>query len=206
MPDKGLYLIAGLGNPGQKYMNTRHNAGFMAVDHIAGVSAVSVNQKKFDSQWGRGTIAGVSCILMKPMAYMNRSGPPVQQLSNYFKIKSENILVIHDDIDLALGRVKIKEKGGDGGHKGIKSIIQSLGGGNFLRLRIGIGRGDEPVARQSDDRQPDVITHVLGRFKADEKEILDRIIQTSGEGIEFVLCEGVKKAMNKFNVKNLVVN
>jgi len=203
MPEKGLYLIAGLGNPGRKYMNTRHNAGFMVVDQLAGENAVSVNQKKFDCQWGRGTIAGVSCILMKPMAYMNRSGPPVQQLSTYFKIKSEKILVIHDDIDLALGRVKIKEKGGDGGHKGIKSIIQSLGGGEFLRLRIGIGRGGEPAERQPDVEPSDVIRHVLGRFKANEMEILDRMIQTSGKRVESILCEGVKKAMNKFNVKKI---
>ncbi len=176
------------------------------VDQLSEDGGIPVRQKKFNSLWGRGKIAGVSCILMKPMAYMNRSGPPVQQLSNYFKIKSEKILVIHDDIDLALGRVKIKEKGGDGGHKGINSIIHSLGRGDFLRLRIGIGRGDEPAARQSDVMQPDVIKHVLGRFRPDEKEILDRIIQTSGEGIESVLCDGVKKAMNKFNVKNLVIN
>ncbi len=201
MPHKDLYLIAGLGNPGRNYLNTRHNAGFMVVDHLADISAISVNKKKSDSLWGRGTIAGVACILMKPTAYMNRSGPPVQQLSGYFKIKSERIIVIHDDIDLALGRVKIKEKGGDGGHKGIKSIIHSLGGGDFLRLRVGIGRGDEPAERQSD-----VTKHVLGRFRPDEKKILDRIIQISGEGIESILCEGVKKAMNTFNVKNLVVN
>jgi len=208
MPHKGLYLIAGLGNPGRDYLNTRHNTGFMVVDQLAGDGAISVNQNKFDSQWGRGKIAGVSCILMKPMAYMNRSGPPVQRLSSYFKIKSENILVIHDDIDLALGRVKIKEKGGDGGHKGIKSIIQSLGGGEFLRLRIGIGRGDEHAERQSDARQlnfrqPDVSRHVLGRFRPDEQEILDRIIRISGEGVVTILCEGVKKAMNKFNVKKI---
>jgi PTH1 family peptidyl-tRNA hydrolase len=201
MPHKELYLIAGLGNPGRNYLNTRHNAGFMVVDHLAGISAVSVNKKKSDSLWGRGTIAGVACILMKPTDYMNRSGHPVQQMSGYFKIKSERIIVIHDDIDLALGRVKIKEKGGDGGHKGIKSIIHTLGGGDFLRLRVGIGRGGESAERQSDVRQFDVTKHVLGRFRQDEKKILDRIIQTSGEGIESILCEGVKKAMNTFNVK-----
>ncbi len=201
MSDKGLYLIAGLGNPGRNYLNTRHNAGFTVVDYLSEVGAISVNQKKFDSLWGRGTISGAACILMKPMAYMNRSGPPVQQLSSYFKIKSEKIIVIHDDIDLALGRVKIKEKGGDGGHKGINSIIHSLGGGDFLRLRIGIGRGDEPAERQSN-----ITKHVLGRFNPDEKDILYRIIQISGEGIEAILCEGVKKAMNKFNAKNFVVN
>ncbi len=208
MPHKGLYLIAGLGNPGRNYLNTRHNSGFMVIDQLADVGGVSVNQKKFNSQWGRGKIAGVSCILMKPMAYMNRSGPPVQQLSSYFKIKSENILIVHDDIDLTLGRIKIKEKGGDGGHKGINSIIHSLGGGDFLRIRIGIGRGDEPAERQSDARQsnvrqPDVSRHVLGRFRPDEKEILDRVIRISGEGVVSILCEGVKKAMNKFNVKKI---
>ena len=196
MPHKEPFLIVGLGNPGRNYQNTRHNCGFMVIDQLAREHDISVNQKKFDSQWGRGNIQGVACLLMKPMAYMNRSGPPVQQLAGYFRIKSDTILVIHDDIDLALGRVKIKEKGGDGGHKGIKSIIHSLGGGAFLRLRIGIGRGNLP-----EERQPDVVGHVLGRFRPDEKEILDRMIKSSGEGVVAILCEGVKKAQNKFNVK-----
>lgn len=200
MRQKGPYLIAGLGNPGREYQNTRHNSGFMAIDQLAVDNNIDVVQKKFNSLWGRGIIGGVSCILMKPMAYMNRSGPPVQQLANYFKIKSEKILVIHDDIDLALGRIKIKEKGGDGGHKGINSIIHSLGGGDFLRLRIGIGRGDPPG-----ERQPGVVDHVLGRFRPDEKEILHRMIQISGEGLVTILCEGVEKAMNKFNGKSVLL-
>ncbi len=190
------YLIAGLGNPGNKYENTRHNAGFMVIDRLADENHIAVNHKKFNSQWGKGAIAGVACILMKPMAYMNRSGEPVGRLAAYFKIKSGKILVIHDDIDLALGRIKIKEKGGDGGHKGIKSIIHSLGGGAFLRLRIGIGRGN-----RSTETPPDVVEHVLGKFRPDEQEILDRMIQISGEGVVAILCEGVEKARNKFNGK-----
>ncbi len=200
MLQDGPYLIAGLGNPGGKYEQTRHNAGFMVVDRLADENHIALNQKKFNSQWGKGVIASVSCILMKPMAYMNRSGDPVGRLAAYFKIKSGKILVLHDDIDLALGRIKIKEKGGDGGHKGIKSIIHSLGGGDFLRLRIGIGRGN-----RSTEGPPDVVDHVLGKFRPDEKEILDRMIQISGEGVVAILCEGVEKARNKFNAKTVTL-
>ena len=154
-----LRLVVGLGNPGKAYEDTRHNAGFMAADQIAQDFNISLNKTKFDTVFGRGWIGDVDLLLAKPMAFMNRSGPPLQKLAHYFRIPGEDMLVIHDDIDLAFGRLKIKEKGGHGGHNGLRSIMDAFGGGNFVRLRIGVGRSE---AGES------VTDHVLGRFSADK--------------------------------------
>ncbi|MBW2088340.1 MAG: aminoacyl-tRNA hydrolase [Deltaproteobacteria bacterium] len=119
MPQKRIRLVVGLGNPGNTYKNTRHNVGFMVVDQISEVFSIAFVKQKFDTIFARGSIDGVEVILAKPMAFMNRSGPQVQKIAGYYRILSEDMLVVHDDIDLAFGRIKIKEKGGDGGHKGV---------------------------------------------------------------------------------------
>ena len=129
MPQERLRLVVGLGNPGKSYGATRHNAGFMVLDEVADAYGIGFNHRKFEAVFGRGSINGVKVILAKPMAFMNRSGRPVRKVADYFRILCEDMLVIHDDIDLALGRLKIKEKGGDGGHKGLRSIIDAFGGG-----------------------------------------------------------------------------
>jgi PTH1 family peptidyl-tRNA hydrolase len=127
---------------------------------------------------------------------MNLSGFPIRRLADYFGISGGDMVVIHDDIDLAFGRIKIKKKGGDGGHKGIKSLIDAFGGGDFVRIRIGVGRGgDNPGNGRG------VVDHVLGRFDSQEKEDLDRIIPTASEAAVVVLCHGVREAMNRFNSK-----
>ena len=196
MSANGPILVVGLGNPGKKYQDTRHNAGFMVVDRIAQDYGISLNKAKFDAVFGRGTIKNVDVILAKPMAFMNRSGPPVQQLAHYFRIQSKDLLVIHDDIDLAFGRIKIKQKGGHGGHNGIKSIMDAFGGGDFSRLRIGVGRSE---AGES------VTDHVLGRFSADKAEILSRIISGARDAAVEILCNGTKAGMNLFNGKDLTI-
>jgi len=127
------------------------------------------------------------------MAYMNRSGPPVQNLSNYYKILREDMLIIYDDIDLAFGRLKINVKGGHGGHKGIKSIIDTFGGDDIPRLRIGVGRSESGIS---------VSDYVLGRFSDKEKDDLDRIIKTARDAAVTVLCDGITEGMNMFNEKN----
>lgn len=137
-----MHLVAGLGNPGAEYAGTRHNAGFMALDLLAAAHGIDVQRRKFDVVFGRGRIRGVEVVLAKPQAYMNRSGPPLRQLADFFRIQSEAMVVVHDDIDLAFQRLKIKEKGGDGGHKGIRSIIDAFGGGQFARVRLGVGRSE----------------------------------------------------------------
>ena len=126
MLSKSVRLIAGLGNPGDNYEKTRHNAGFMVVDKVAKTFSIRFDKKKFDVSFGRGTISDIDVILAKPQAYMNRSGLPLRQLTHYFKILSRDMLIIHDDIDLAMGRIKIKEKGGHGGHNGLKSWLMPL--------------------------------------------------------------------------------
>ena len=190
-------MVVGLGNPGITYTNTRHNAGFLAVDHVARDFSIPVERKKFDAIYGRGTIEGVEVIIAKPMAFMNRSGHPVKNLSNYFKISIKDMLVIHDDIDLAFGRLKIKEKGGDGGHKGIRSIMDAFGGGEFTRLRIGIGRAVPEIS---------VTHHVLGSFNAEEKQLLDQIIERTQDAVVTILCEGTTEGMNRFNDRRIIVN
>ncbi|MBU0986037.1 MAG: aminoacyl-tRNA hydrolase [Proteobacteria bacterium] len=198
MQPKRVRLVVGLGNPGDTYRKTRHNAGFMVADGIADFFSIALKKKKSFANllYGRGFIDGVETILVKPMAYMNRSGPPIKYISNYFKILCNDILVIHDDIDLAFGRLKIKQKGGDGGHKGVRSLIDALGEDTFVRLRIGVGS----VAAETD-----VTNHVLGRFNADEKKALNQIITRAREAVVTILCKGTEEGMNRFNDKTIVI-
>ena len=196
MPANRLRLVVGLGNPGNKYENTRHNAGFMVADKIACDFNIALNKTKFDTIYGRGFIEDVDVLLVKPMAFMNRSGPPLQKLAHYFRISGEDVLVIHDDIDLAFGRLKIKSKGGHGGHNGIRSIMDAFGGGDFARLRIGVGRSEAGE---------NVTDHVLGRFSDDKSEMVARVIAVARDAVVTVLCEGMKVGMNAFNRKDLLI-
>jgi PTH1 family peptidyl-tRNA hydrolase len=190
MPEQRVYLVAGLGNPGPKYEHTRHNAGFMAIDALADRYRISVQRTKFNVIYGRGTIEGVEAILAKPQAFMNRSGPPIRQLADYFRIQREAVVIVHDDIDLVFERLKIKEKGGDGGHKGIRSLIQALGSGEFVRLRVGVGRSQT---------RADVVDHVLRPFSRDEQSALDEILHRSVEAIATILSKGTLEGMNRYN-------
>ena len=197
MPQKRVRLVVGLGNPGNTYKRTRHNVGFMVLDQIAEDFSIALVKHKFDTVFGRGSIDGVEVVLAKPMAFMNRSGPQVQQIAGYYRILSEDMLVVHDDIDLAFGRIKIKEKGGDGGHKGVRSIIDAFGGGNFVRLRIGVGRPEAGISAAD---------HVLGRFKSDENKVLDQIITAARDAVVTILCKGAKEGMDRFNDKRIVIS
>lgn len=197
MPDKTLRLVAGLGNPGTDYEKTRHNAGFIAVDHISRAFSIPLSSNKFDVVFGRGSINGVPVILAKPQAFMNRSGPPLRRLADYYRIPSREMLVIHDDIDLTFERLKLKVKGGDGGHRGIRSVIQAFGGGDFTRVRIGVGRGTGEAENRSD-----VVGHVLGRFRKEEAQDMDRIMEQVTAAVVTVLCQGTKLGMNRFNKKS----
>ena len=197
MPQKRLRLVVGLGNPGDAYLKTRHNAGFMAVDEVAEAFSIPLVKRKFDTIFGRGSIDGVEVILIKPMAFMNLSGPPVLKIANYFKILCEDMLAIHDDIDLAFGRLKINEKGGDGGHKGVRSLMDAFGGGDFVRLRVGVGR---PEARIS------AADYVLNGFSAKEIEVLDQITTKARDAVVTILCKGTKEGMNRFNNKRILIS
>jgi PTH1 family peptidyl-tRNA hydrolase len=188
--------VIGLGNPGEKYQQTRHNLGFMVIDEIAKTYSIPF-KTKFDAAYGQGIIQGHKVILAKPLAFMNRSGIPTIKLANYYDLSCKDLIVIHDDIDLAFGRLKIKEKGGDGGHKGIRSLIDAFGGNNFSRVRIGIGRSEADI---------NVADYVLGRFTHAEKAVLDQILTVAQNAVVTILCKGTKEGMNRFNNKNMILN
>ena len=196
MLQKQVRLVVGLGNPGREYEKTRHNAGFIAVDNIAQAFSIPLDKRKFNTVFGKGLIEGVDVILAKPMAFMNKSGPPVQNLAGYFKIIYKDMLVIHDDIDLDFGRIKIIEKGGHGGHNGVRSLMDAFGEGDFSRIRIGIGRSGGGA---------DVTGHVLGKYSADESKVLDQVITRSRNAVVTILCKGIKDGMNRFNNQRTVL-
>ncbi len=196
MGQQRLRMVIGLGNPGEAYSRTRHNTGFMVVDALADAYTIPLNKTKYDTVFGRGTIEGMDVLLAKPMAYMNRSGFPVQRLAHYFRILREDLLVVHDDIDLAIGRLKIKEKGGDAGHKGIRSMMNAFGGGDFTRLRIGVGRSESDTS---------VSDHVLGTFRTEEEEIMNIIIKRAKDAVVTTLSKGIAEGMNRFNNTTITI-
>ena len=186
------WLVAGLGNPGERYRCTRHNVGFRVVSALGAKAGIAFDHQAVDRRWGRGRIAGQPVVLVQPLGYMNCSGPPVGRLMKELEIGHGAMIVVHDDIDLALGRLKIKEKGGDGGHRGIRSLMDAIGDGDFIRLRIGIGR---PVAGI------DVVDHVLGNFAEEELRLIDPAIERACAAIATVLVDGTRAAMNRFNTR-----
>lgn len=186
------YLIAGLGNPGVKYSVTRHNIGFMVIDKLAVEFSLSF-RGGFNGDYAVADVHGKRVYFLKPQTYMNLSGDSVSSIANYFKIDTENVVVIHDDIDMAFGRIKFKLGGSDGGHKGIRSIAACLSSEGFLRLKMGVGKpGNKSV--------PDF---VLGNFDSDEIKHLDEFLTIAKDGIICYLSSGLKKAMNDFNKKAL---
>ena len=183
-------LVAGLGNPGKDYARTRHNVGFMVIDLLSKKLPLAIDKKKFDVEYGIGERQGEKLIFAKPMTYMNNSGYPLLKLAQYFNAEENRMIIIHDDIDLAFGQIKIKTQGGHGGHKGIKSIIEAFGRDDFTRIRIGIGHpGDKN----------DVVDHVLGTFSKDEAEKLGPLIERAGEAATIVLEKGSSMAMTMFH-------
>jgi len=192
---RGIRLVAGLGNPGKAYAMSRHNAGFMVMDELASQFDIAMKQLRHDARFGTGKIADIKTVLAKPLAYMNRSGPPVRSLVKEYGVLIEDMLIIHDDMDLEFGRLKIKEKGGHGGHKGIKSLMDVFGTGDFVRLRIGIGR---PLF----DTDPS--DHVLGRFSKEETRMLPEVLNRSTEAVVTILREGAAEGMNIFNRKTSI--
>lgn len=180
-----MFLLCGLGNKDFKYFNTRHNAGYLAIDRFSQRYAIALDKKICNC------IAGVkdNIIIAKPDTYMNLSGGPVAALVKAFNVKNEELVIIHDDLDIELGRIKIKWDGNDGGHKGVRSIIESLGTKNFYRLKIGIGR-DPAMAPEA---------YVLSRFSKDEQMLLMDILDSVSEALYMFIHEGKEKAMSIYN-------
>ena len=189
-PVSAIGMVVGLGNPGDRYANTRHNIGFSVLDRVAERFGIPLNQNDFGAQYGIGDIHGKRTLLVKPMKYMNLSGLPVASLCSCHGLTCHEVLIVHDDIDLAFGRLKIKKKGGDGGHRGLRSLIETCGHGEFLRLRLGIGRSEGGE---------DVVEHVLGDFSDDEKRALGAILERAADAVITILHHGVKEGMNRFN-------
>lgn len=183
-----VYIIAGLGNPGKEYENTRHNTGFSVIDYIAQKNNINISKTKFKGIYGEGNIGNEKVMLLKPQTYMNLSGQSILDAVQFYKINVENLIVIYDDVSLPLGRIRIRPSGSDGGHNGIKSIIYLLETDCFPRLRVGIG---EPGV--------DIINYVLGRFSSDEHKILDDVIKVAADGVEAIVNFGVDQAMNMYN-------
>jgi len=189
-----MYLIIGLGNPGSRYQFTRHNIGFMVLEKIAARWEVDLKQKSFDALWNRGKIAGTNVLLAMPQTYMNLSGNAARKLLVYFKVDVSNLIVIHDDLDLPFGAVRLKSGGGDAGHKGLKSIITCLGSADFMRIRMGISKPS--------DRTP-VEDYVLQRFNSDESNLLQQNIQFATEAAAEIVTSGMQQAMAKYHAKNI---
>ncbi len=189
------YLIVGLGNPGRKYELTRHNVGFLAVDYFADQHKYSLRSTKWQAEFCRERLAGQSVLLVKPQTYMNKSGQSVARFADFYKILPENICVIHDDLDLPAGRIKVVAKGGAGGHNGIRSVISQLGTAEFTRLKIGIGR---PPRNDKGDGIP-VDKYVLSTLTREDIAVLNERLPLVGEALELFIQEGVSSCMNSIN-------
>ena len=185
------YIIVGLGTPDTKYQNTRHNAGFLAIDRIAEKSGCSVDRMKYKALTGTVTIADKRVLLMKPQTYMNNSGEAVQEAMSFYKVPMEKVLVIFDDISLDVGKMRIRRKGSDGGHNGIKSIIQLCGSDTFPRVKVGVGKKPHPAY--------DLADWVLSRFTDQERTDLSPVFDNSWETAQLFLKGQLDKAMNQFN-------
>lgn len=182
-------LIVGLGNPGSEYAGTRHNVGFTVIDSLARRHSIPVTKRRFNAVYGEGEIAGKRVFLARPMTYMNLSGDAVAALARYYKFPPERITVILDDMNLPLGRLRLRMKGSAGGQNGLENILLRLGTDEVSRIRIGVGfapRGD-------------MVQHVLSRFKPEELPVIETACNTAADALECVIKEGFEMAMNRFN-------
>ena len=187
-----MYLIAGLGNPGREYEKTRHNMGFQVIDKLADKISCNINENKHSAVCGKAVIGSERVILAKPQTYMNNSGESIRAIADFYKIATEDIIIIFDDIDLAPGVIRIRKSGSAGGHNGIKSIISHLGSQDFPRVRIGVGA--KPVGW-------DLADHVLSRPSKEEEKLIEEAQKKAVDAIICMIEDGIDKAMNNYNKK-----
>ena len=183
-----MWLIVGLGNPGSKYAKTRHNIGFLVLDKFAEDKLFEFREKS-GYRICSGSVKDKEIVLLKPLNFMNRSGMSVKKIVNKFNIPPERIILIHDDLDIETGRLKIRRKGSSGGHKGVESVILNIGSADFIRVKIGIGR-DEFIPAEE---------FVLSKFRKDEVPLIREAIEKALNSIDVIITEGIEKAMNRFN-------
>lgn len=186
-----MYVIAGLGNPGNKYDHTRHNAGFDVIDVLAKEYDIKLKYAKYNGLYGKGMIDGEKVILLKPQTYMNNSGESIQPLCAHYKIDTTSeLIVISDDISMDVGRLRIRKSGSAGGHNGLKNIIARLGNDQFIRVKVGVG--DREAGK-------DLINHVLGRVSGEDAKLLDEIKERAAKAIVSIMKDGPDKAINSYN-------
>ncbi len=188
-----MFVIVGLGNPGNAYKGTRHNIGFEVIDYLAEKNNIKVNKIKFKSVYGEGNIGGEKVLLVKPQTFMNRSGETVRDIYNYFKLPIENLIILVDDIDIDFASVRIRRKGTAGSHNGLKSIIYLLQRDDFPRIKIGIGKKRD---------QEDLADFVLSKFSKDELFDIRNSIEVSSKACEDIIKIGIENAMNIYNIRN----
>lgn len=186
-----MKIFVGLGNPGKKYENTRHNAGFMVMDELAKLCEVSFDQEKFSAYFAKTKLKGEDVILLKPTTYMNNSGFALRQCMDFYKASPEDVTVIYDDVDLPVGKIRLRQKGSAGGHNGIKSIIQCIFTSEFDRIRVGVGK----------DPQIDIINWVLGKFREEEQKDLKNAVENSAKAAYYSIDHSFMDTMNLYNKK-----
>ena len=187
-----MYLVLGLGNPGRRYTSTRHNAGFLVVDRIAERHLVTCEKRQLGALVESVRVGTASVVLAKPQSFMNRSGQPAASLRGYYKVQHEDVLVVHDDVDIPFGELRVKQGGGHGGHNGLRDLKQKIGS-DFIRIRFGVGRPPEGW---------DTADYVLGRWNLEEESSLPQLVDLAADAVELVVSEGPIAAMNRVNVRN----
>ena len=186
-----VWLVVGLGNPGDKYENTRHNVGFLAVDELGERGGFPIQRLKHKALTNTAAIGGQGALVMKPVTYMNLSGEAVGEAARFYKLDPAHVLVVSDDVDLPLGKLRIRTGGSAGGHNGLKSIIQHLGSDQFPRLKVGVGGKPHP--------DYDMADWVLGKLQGEDKKVMDQAVKRAADAVECLLRDGPQKAMNRFN-------
>ena len=185
-----MFLIVGLGNPGKQYENTRHNVGFETIDYLSALYRIDINQTKHKALFGKGIIQGKKVILAKPQTFMNNSGESIREIVNYYDIDVNNLIVVYDDVDLDVGKLRVRPKGSSGTHNGMRSIVYQLNSEDFPRIRIGIGKPQGKI---------DMAAYVLGRFSTEERGSINSVVERASIAISSILTSDVTTTMSKFN-------
>ena len=191
--DEKSWVIIGLGNPGERYEKTRHNAGVIVLESLLARAGSKPKRHKSGCVVAEGDVGGRPAILARPLSYMNESGRPVRELLRWYKVPSEHLIVVHDEVDIPFGQVRVKNGGGTAGHNGLGSLVNHLGTKDFVRIRTGVGR-PRGQAETSD--------HVLGRFSSSERKELPSLVERASDAVERVVEVGVERAMNEFNTRD----
>jgi len=185
-----MRLVVGLGNPGERYRRTRHNAGFMVLDALAARTRAEQGRQEADAWVAQTRLAGVDALLVKPQSFMNRSGIAVEMLRARYRATLADLVVVVDDLALELGSLRVRERGSHGGHNGLRSLIEVLGADDFLRVRVGIRKGDPPE---------DMAGYVLSEFSREDVLVVQEVVGRAAEAVECVIREGAQAAMNRYN-------